>query len=752
MNDHGTNAMRNNVRTILMTAALIASTGMNAQLLVNSSLTPQQLVEDVLVGSCVSVSNITYNGSATPPPGDGRGAFTTGTTNLGIGAGVILASGNVGAAAGLASSFASSTLGSGSDPDLAQLAGGPTINDRSVLEFDFVPEGDSINFRFVFGSEEYPEFVCSGFNDAFGFFLSGPGIAGPFSGGAINLALVPNTTIPITINTINSGTPGGAYPASTCAASDPNWQANSVYYVDNTGGTTIAYDGFTVVLTARAAVQCGQTYHIKLAIGDAGDSAYDSGVFLEAGSFTSTPFIPDIAANPAIIGNTILQSCYDLDMNIIRVSCDPSLEETVYFSFGGTAVMGTDITGNFPDSLVFAPGDTLFNIPFQAPITGNGPGTWIITLTAVDCNGDLSSADFTYFLDPPDIPTISGYDVNIQCGDTVTLNATFGGGFPPLSVTWGALGSGPSITVSPTAFTLYTATVTDTCGQTASATFGVGLIELPPINANILGPGLVIEGCETTSINIIRPQGVPGDLTIDLITSGSAQNGVDYVLPPTVVIPASQLNLIVPFVPLEDNIPQGIHEAIIVVSFTDDCGRTVQAQVSVLIDDAPPIFLELEPFFVVECADDSLLLEAFAQGGYGGQLNLTWSSGATGAIAWADMQQSSTYTVTATDGCGRSVEVSTFVQVECDVVIPNVFSPNGDGMNDYWVIDGITSKQNTVRIYNRWGQTVYSTSNYRNNWAGTDLPDGTYFYEVLVLNRGEQEVHTGHLTLLRNRW
>ena len=61
----------------------------------------------------------------------------------------------------------------GSDFDLQSITSNQ-IYDECVIEFDFVPEGDSISFNYVFVSEEYPEYVCASFNDAFGFFLTGP--------------------------------------------------------------------------------------------------------------------------------------------------------------------------------------------------------------------------------------------------------------------------------------------------------------------------------------------------------------------------------------------------------------------------------------------------------------------------------------------------------------------------------------------------------------------------------------------------
>ena len=367
-------------RYSLIGLALLGSSAMQAQLVVNNTLTPMQLVQDVLLGSGVTISNVSYNGVLDPQtPIIGSGSFTETGTNLGLPAGVILSSGMADAAAGPATNFASNPNGTGSDPDLFQLSNNNTINDRAVLEFDFIPVGDTVRFRFVFGSEEYPEFVCSGFNDAFGFFLSGPGISGAFTNGAENLALVPGGSIPIAINTVNAGVPGGAYPAATCAAADPNWIANSQYYVNNTG-TTIVYDGFTTVLTAKRFVQCGQTYHIKMAIGDAGDSAYDSAVFLEAGSFTSTPFIPTLTPGPGILGNnTILESCYPVTINFTQTGAanDTSVVQIIT---GGTATGGVDYVPDFPDSLVFLPGDSVQTFTFNCPIDGDGDETIILTL------------------------------------------------------------------------------------------------------------------------------------------------------------------------------------------------------------------------------------------------------------------------------------------------------------------------------------------------------------------------------------
>lgn len=218
-------------------------------------------------------------------------------TNYGFDAGIILGTGPVTNAIGpntepYAAGVQSYTGDNTDDADLHAIAGAK-VKDRSILAFDFTSDWDTVTFNFIFGSEEYPEFVNQ-YNDPFGFFLSGPGISGPFSGGAINLAIVPGTSTPISINSVNNG-------SSSTGTFVPNCM-NCAYYVyngDPGNGTTvnpyksnnqyIQYDGYTVMMTAKAVVQCGQTYHIKLAIADARDESYDSGVMIRGNLSTLPP-------------------------------------------------------------------------------------------------------------------------------------------------------------------------------------------------------------------------------------------------------------------------------------------------------------------------------------------------------------------------------------------------------------------------------------------------------------------------------
>ena len=250
--------------------ALLFTLNANAQLIINTDQSLTDLVNDFILNG-VSVSNITFNGNDTVS----LGTFTNGnTTNIGINNGILLSTGDVHDAVGPNNSSSISTsLGLPGDIDLDAIAG-CTTNDAAILEFDLIPTGNMLEYNYVFASEEYPEFVTS-FNDVFAFFLTGPNPNGGTYNNQ-NIALIPGTTTPVSIYNINNGSTNTG-PCVNCG-----------YYIANDGGLTIQYDGFTVLLQVSVYVQPNQTYHLKIAIGDAGDSSYDSGVFLQSPSLKSS--------------------------------------------------------------------------------------------------------------------------------------------------------------------------------------------------------------------------------------------------------------------------------------------------------------------------------------------------------------------------------------------------------------------------------------------------------------------------------
>src|SRR5688572_2832911 len=208
-----------------------------AQLTMNNAVTPAQLVASLL-GPGVTASNITYTGASIS-----RSLFTCGgSCNLGMTSGILLSSGEATTAA---PSFHHSTdVGTPGYLQLDSIINPRLTQDAAILEFDFTVATDSVKFEYVFASEEYNDYAAgtppSPYNDVFAFFISGPGIVGQQ-----NIAVVPGTTIPVSINTINNG-----YSAGVSTGPCTNCQ----YFVDNVGGPSVFFDGFTTVLTAKAAV------------------------------------------------------------------------------------------------------------------------------------------------------------------------------------------------------------------------------------------------------------------------------------------------------------------------------------------------------------------------------------------------------------------------------------------------------------------------------------------------------------------
>jgi len=346
---------------------LLIGNTVKSQITVAGNQTANILAQS-LVGSGVSISNPTLN-----CPSVANGTFVVtppNISNLGLQSGIVLTSGaaqTLGATTGCNAVGGTYTTASGAsgDADLT-LAGGNNTFDACVLDFDFVPLGDTVKFDYVFGSCEYQSFTCTSFGDIFGFFISGPGITGPYSNGAVNIALVPGTSCPVGVNTINGSTQN---PCGNVNA--PCAPPNNALFVNNLGGPSVAYNGFTQVLQAIAIVQPCSTYHLKLAVSDASDGVLDTGVFLKEGSLSSnsitfTPISSLLLPDPYIV-----EGCASGFVKVRRPIAGP-LPYVINYQLGGSATYPADysvttIPGGAPFGQVIIPAnDTVAYIVLSA--------------------------------------------------------------------------------------------------------------------------------------------------------------------------------------------------------------------------------------------------------------------------------------------------------------------------------------------------------------------------------------------------
>ncbi|PLX02289.1 MAG: hypothetical protein C0595_11300 [Marinilabiliales bacterium] len=230
--------------------------------------------------------NLTFQGDPTAV-GYFENGYFLGMEN---GKGIVLTTGHANDAdksnvCGTEQNASTNNIGVENDEDLELLLGSGS-HDACIIEFDFKPVTNYVEYNYVFASEEYNEYVNFGFNDGFGLFIGGNGISGPYSNNSRNIALLPDSTTVVSINHINKGKAG-----ETCTG-PPTFCTNCEYYINSSETTdpafsSFAYDAYTTKLTAYRSITHNEWYHIKIAVGDAGDSVYDSAIFLEKKSFKS---------------------------------------------------------------------------------------------------------------------------------------------------------------------------------------------------------------------------------------------------------------------------------------------------------------------------------------------------------------------------------------------------------------------------------------------------------------------------------
>jgi len=495
MNIHfHTNQFCSAIRVMLSVVLLVIfSNQMHAQLDVQNGLTPEEYVNDVLLGEGVAAFNVSYTGGL-----DQLGKLINGAdSDYSFNEGLVMSTEHA-RGIGCSSSTCDDCLGETvTDSSLLMLANQvpgligenfvvDNVLDVSILEFDFIVTGDSIGFDYIFGSDEYETWVNTPYNDVFGFFLSGPDIVGPFESpanfpnGAINIAGVPNSdpNLPITVSSVNSN-------------------LNAEYFVSNLPYDGICINGYTSVFHAGHPVQCGETYHIKLAIADGSDAGLESVVILEQGSFVSNVPVEVVASID--LGeddeSLLFEGCGTLDWTFTRPE-DVPVDSTysVILNFDqGTAINGLDFAQLMPDgglqafgdTITFAPGTSSMDFTLVALSDGleEGPESIVATLSSLESCLD-GFIYLTYEIsDGPESIEIDSFNT-VACSNLqIIVQPEVTGGYGNYAYDWSCSNStAPSITVSTDEDWVCMLTVTDTCGlDPVSAVNSITLLDPVPL-------------------------------------------------------------------------------------------------------------------------------------------------------------------------------------------------------------------------------------------------------------------------------
>ena len=481
--------------------------------IVVDSLSIEEYVQDVLLGSGIQATNITYTGCFAQIAYMHEGA----SAGLGIDGGVVLSSDyakNIQVPSpGLGLWNLPNCPTTSGDADLLSIANSvpgligqnfsvSSVNDVSILEFDFIPTGDTLRFNYIFGSDEYLTFVNTGYNDIFSFLLSGPGITGPYSspagfpGGSVNIAQVPgsNPPLPITISSVNN-------------------ILNDEFYVNNPTNAILGVNGYTVVLEAWHEVTCGETYHIKLAIADGSDTALESIVILEEGSFSSNAVV-DVNLSLNVGGpdaDVIYEDCGEATLTFTRAEVsNVALEDMVLVTWGGAATMGLDYN-LMPDTLIFPIGVSTITLNLDAFTDGLAEGQELVQMDILNlaaCNGSGLVSNFEFFIgDVPDPMVVEGFTESICSGGTIDITPIITGGFGNYIYDWSTGQTTEEITVSPLNTTTYNVMVSDTCGMPSDdANIIVEVAAFDPLTLSISPDPVVVE-CFGTNIEAIAAGG-----------------------------------------------------------------------------------------------------------------------------------------------------------------------------------------------------------------------------------------------------
>ena len=771
-----------------------------AQLQTNNSLNPQGLVQNVLLGNGVTVSNVSYNGSPAA-----IAQFTAANTTLGINSGIVLTTGTT-LPNGDGPHGPNDTPGAGVDNNmggfnlLSQAIQGTQTYNAAILEFDFVPYADTVRFKYVFGSDEYPEFAPPNnttYNDVFGFFISGPGITG-FQ----NIALLPNGSV-VSINNVNTIT-------------------NPFYFVNNGDGNTapynqspqyIQYDGFTKVLEAVSKVQCGQTYHLIIAIADVGDGQWDSGIFLEANSLsTLTPIEIDHTLSQQVFPNPdwMAEGCVSTNVTLTR-QANLTQSLTIPVQLSGTATIGIDYNG-VPASVTFQPGQTTVSFTIQSLTDALLEGLETLTLTfpITDPCGNVTPLVLDLWIqdNQPMQVTLSSSPPSCP-GDPVTINSQISGGVQPYTYLWSTGQTTGSMTFTPSSTTTVWLEVTDACT-------GIPAYDTLVVNVPVFAPLAVVVSPDITEICPYVPA------TIGVQASGGSGQYA-YLWSVNSLLSGTTDSILVN--------PGSSTTYLITVS--DNCGNSVQDSVIYTIL-SPPLVLQMNGPFEI-CPGDSVDLLVTATGGYG-TYYYNWSTTATTPGITVTPQVSTSYFVQVSDECqtfsttavavvqvvkpmanfyiatqnpmqGLPVQLTnasfnawsytwsfgdgngsflvnpTHVYTQPDayeitliatdqkgcvdsiskwieiaperyIYLPNSFTPDGDGLNEYFYGRFIGLLSARFYIFNRWGEEIFFSDQLNFVWNGEyeDVPvqDGTYsWYLIYEIEKGIYEDLSGHVNVIR---
>ncbi|MFA8298970.1 MAG: choice-of-anchor L domain-containing protein [Hyphomicrobiales bacterium] len=507
------------------------------------------------------------------------------------------------------------------DLDLSKMAGDLNTFDACIIEFDFVPTADSIQFTYVFASEEYNQFVDSKYNDVFGFLISGPGITGPFSKNSMNIALVPGSTDYISINNVNCGKKGNYKEAPTGPGKNCEYYRYNDQFSGEEAKKAFEFNGFTVPLVAKAKVTPCKEYHLKLAIADVNDGSYGSGVFLKSGSFDIEKYKVNFLVSKPNFDKHAIEGCNN---PILKVKFKKPVEEPFTLPLSYIGNTDDEDFEYLPNVLTIEKGDTEINqefITIKDDLAEDDE--WLkISYPSNLCDGasDVTDSVLIRNYEPLTVKPLSNY--KFECGKTIKIKPNILKGTTPFSYFYNDIQGDEQHNITINNDEEIKITVQDVCKVEHTQTIKVAMIK-PNV---FCGPDLkvcpddfiTINANSTGSLNWKQDglsMGKDGESTVDIV--------------------------------IDDNTD-------IIASTTDGCGNTAADTVKIQVIRST-VDMEAEKNV---CPLSTTLLTAPQGNSY------LWSTGEITQSIEVSPEADTKYTVAVTNSCGNTGDGSTMVKLK----------------------------------------------------------------------------------------
>jgi gliding motility-associated-like protein len=727
---------------------------------VTDNISAQDLVQNTLINSpCANVSNFSASGGNFGTGQGSFGYFTAGTSGFPFVNGIVLSTSKAVSTEGPnASTLSEDATGWGGDSDLEQALFISNTSNASVLEFDFVPFTSQVSFDYLFASEEYHGSAPCYYSDGFAFLLK---VAGTTT--YQNLALVPGTSTPVKVTTVHPDIPGSCPPI------------NETYFGSNNGvSSPTNFNGQTVIMTAKAGVTPGTLYHIKLVIADQQDPLYDSAIFLGGGSFkVGTDLGPDklIANNnPVCFGESYVIDATEAGTNtykwykngVLQTQITPTYTVTdsgiysVEINLGATTCIATGQV-----TIEYSPLPVL-NDEVLVQCDDNNDGISIFNLTKLDNlikNGSTTLSSVTYY----ESLINAQNQISPILNPTTYQNTTINHLFARVANTFGCANyANVNLVISNNVINPQTYSTCDLdANQDGLMTFDLNAMITPQIILAIPA-GLIIEYYVSKSDAVLQINPLSNSFTNTIanqqIIYARIVNGSDCfgIIPITLNINAfNPPNFLAEnrFFCKGDSIYLSVANGFSSYLWSNGAiGNIINVSIagnySVTVTDTNTCSKTKN--FIVSSSEiatiTSIDINDFSGNENTIRVNFLGNGAYEFSIDGINFQDSSIFTnvnigeyyITIRDknGCGDAVSNLIYV-----LDYPKYFTPNGDGINDFWRIKNLDNQaKSSVYIYDRFGKLIKEITANGNGWDGTFggklVPaDDYWFYLILENNR-----------------